>query len=220
MDARFQSNTHQTSILRDIFEVSRIMPSLEALDLHWYNAQGDSYSPPSPSITPQEVVVSRPSMSLEECILRGVYTSETDLLHFLKTVRPGSVSLADVQLVSGAYAPIFDYLAVPDSLVEMYHLDDLLEPERKLVHFEVPGRPKFPYQNDVPGPSTLIRQGRQVKDVIEYRWARRRALGSGPWHRWSASKSEEYGWGGTGSGDFIVLNGPEWKNMSPALESR
>jgi hypothetical protein len=220
VDARFHSNTHQTSILRDIFEASRIMPSLEGLDLHWYNAQGDPYSPPSPSITPQEVVVSRPPMSLAECILRGVYTSEADLLHFLKTVRPGSVSLTNVQLVSGAYVPIFDYLAVPDSPVETYHLDDLVEPGGKLVHFEVPGRPKFPYMNDTPGPSTLIRQGRQVKDVIKYRWARWRALGSGPLYRWSASRSQEYGWGGTGSGDFITLNGPKWVNMSPALESR
>jgi len=223
LEAQVQSSTHQTSILQDILELSRIMPSLETLDLHWYNVRGVNYTVPSQHSNPREAVNDKPSLNLEECSLRGIYTSGADLLHFLKTVQPGSVTMADVHLVSGSYVPIMDYFADPDSPVRSYHLDDIWAPrvnqwetDHNLVHFEAPGQPKFRYSRDTPGPSTLIRLGSQVKDVVHYRYAQGRALGSGQKYRWSTNKGIEFGWPvGTGGHDFIALNWPKpWKKPS------
>lgn len=213
-----QSRTHQSSVLWHILQLSRIMPSLEALELHWYVVKGGNEpAPPSQTSTPQEATSNKSSMSLKECILRGVYISETDLLHFLTSVHPASVTLEYTNLISGSYVPIFDYLTGPDSPVTSYHLDDLTEPrqeawqwdKRYLVHFEVPGRPKFRYAGDNPGPSTLARHGRQVKDAIHYRWPRGRAIGSGELRHWRQAKLNEFGSAAKAWVNFISLNWPK-----------
>jgi hypothetical protein len=216
LEPHLQGCTHQISILRDIGPLSRLMPALESIDLHWFNALGYRYKSPSHPTTPQEIEGDSPSMNLRECRIRGIYTSEADLLHFLKSTRASSVTLADVHLVSGSYVSMMDYFADPDSPVTSYHLDDIRGPrvnpwERnvlQLVHFEVPGRAKFPISQDRPGPSTIDRRGSQVKDVVRYRYARGRALGSGQIMRWNRAKSLELG--SRSSPDFIHPNWPGW----------
>ena len=131
--------------------------------------------------------------------------SESDLLQFLKTVHPAMIMLTDVHLISGTYASVFQYLTSPDSLIECYHLDDIHE-GIALVHFEVPGRPKFPYLRDTVGPSSLTRQAGHVKEAIHYRFARGRAVGSTHRARWLRSKDGEFGPPLGVAYDFIALN--------------
>jgi hypothetical protein len=131
--------------------------------------------------------------------------SESDLLQFLEAVRPATVSLTDIHLVSGTYASVFQYLTSPDSPVACYHLDDDWE-GNALVHFEVPGSSKFRYTRGNPGPSSLTRQAGHVKEAIHYRFALGRALGSGERMRWRKSKIQEYGPPQDFAYDFIALN--------------
>lgn len=152
--------------------------------------------------------ISSASISLKECGLSGIYVSGSDLLEFLKATRPAILTLTDVHLISGTYTSILTYLTSPDSPITCYHLDDIYEGNH-LVYFNVPGRSKFRYLRDNPGPSSLTRQTSHVKEEITYRFANGRPLGSGERMRWLKSKAEEYGppWGGDGFRyDFIELN--------------
>jgi hypothetical protein len=201
-------STHSNLILQGIMQLSHIMPELESLKIHWYNL-GDSMSTSLvPSATRQESTVSSASICLKECSLHGIYVSESHLLQFLEAVHPATLTLTDVRLVSGTYAPIFEYLTSPDSPFTYYHLDDLRE-RRALVHFDRPGSLKFRYIPSVNvGPSLLTQQTSHVKEEIRYRFASGRALGSGELNRWRRSKTEEFGRPRDPHGgyDFIKLN--------------
>jgi hypothetical protein len=131
--------------------------------------------------------------------------SKSDLLQFLEAVRPATVTLTDVHLVSGTYASVFHYLTSPDSPVACYHLDDVRE-GNALVHFEAPGSSKFRYTGGNVGPSSLTRQAGHVKEAIHYRFAPGRPLGSGARMRWRKSKAEEFGPPEGVAYDFIALN--------------
>jgi hypothetical protein len=203
-EAQAQSR-HSNLILQGIMQVSRIMPELESLELHWYNL-GDSMSTsPVPSATRQESSTSSASACLKECSLHGIYLSESHLLQFLEAVHPATLTLTDVRLVSGTYASIFKYLTGPDSPVTYYDLDDIRE-GNALVHFDVPGSSKFRYRGGNVGPSSLTRQTSHVKEAIRYRFASGRPLGSGERMRWLKSKARDFGPPNDGVYDFIELN--------------
>jgi hypothetical protein len=199
------NSVHQTSVLGGILELSRIMPSLETLDLRWYKV-GHTDLSPSPYNAAQQSSNGTASLRLKECILRGLYESEEDLLQFLQTVQPAAVTLDYVHLLAGTYDSIFTYLTGADSPVKSYHLDDIWQ--SRILHFEVMGSPKYPYGRDNLGPSILTRQGNQVKDAIRYRLPRGRPLDSGKAMRWHNSKVHEFGPPDYGY-DFIELNPPK-----------
>ncbi|KAL9093955.1 MAG: hypothetical protein Q9165_003878 [Trypethelium subeluteriae] len=75
-----------------------------------------------------------------------------------------------------------------------------------LVHFDVPGRSKFPYRHCNMGPSSLERQTSHVKDAINYRLAYGRPLGSGERMRWLKNEAWESGPIRPSVYDFIRLN--------------
>ncbi|KAL1999309.1 hypothetical protein VTN02DRAFT_4710 [Thermoascus thermophilus] len=204
---------HANLILQNILQVLLpVMPELQSLDLHWYNLGASTSTSPVPSATRQDSnsnTSSAAAANLKECSLRGIYVSEDDLLRFLQAVRPATVTLTDIRLVAGTYASIFHYLTDPDGPVTRYHLDDIRE-RNALVHFDVPGRPKFRYcRDDAVGPSSLTRRASQeVKEEegIRYRFARGRALGAGERRRWLQSKAREFGPPRSGVYDFIQMN--------------
>ncbi|KAK1764284.1 hypothetical protein QBC33DRAFT_613234 [Phialemonium atrogriseum] len=156
-------------ILQEILHVLPTMPKLESLDLHCYP-------------------------HFRECSLRGIHTSESDLVHFLSAIRPATVTLTDVRLISGTYGPVFQYLTSRDSPVTSYHLDDVL------------GTSKFRYSGVIMGPSTLSREGGHVKEVIPYCFSSRRVMGSGERNRWRRSKAQEFGGPDRDAYDFVKLN--------------
>ncbi|KAI9664772.1 MAG: hypothetical protein M1821_006220 [Bathelium mastoideum] len=179
-------------ILQDIMQVSRIMPKLEGLEIHWFNLGQFDVNSEVSSVTCHDSGARLPPPSLKECTLRGLYVSESDLLQFLNAVRPVALTLTDIRLVSGTYTAMSRFLTGPESPVTYYQLDDIRE-GGNLVHFNMPGRPKFPYRYDRVGPSSLTRRNSQVKEAIRYRFASGRPLGSPARARWVKEKAREFG---------------------------
>ncbi|KAI1455546.1 hypothetical protein F4805DRAFT_435908, partial [Annulohypoxylon moriforme] len=189
-------------LFHGILEMSEIMPQLETLDLHWYKLT-------MRVITQFEAHLNSNLSTfacLKELTLRNVRASEANLLQFVKTLHPTSLTLRDVELVSGTYASLFEYMTSSDNPITSYYLDDIYENNRKLVHFDIPGSPKFPYQYrpDL-GPSTLIRDISHAKESIHYRLPSSRPLGSGAAYQWRRNKRRLYGPPGYHY-DFIQLN--------------
>ncbi|GAD95577.1 hypothetical protein AOR_1_870114 [Paecilomyces variotii No. 5] len=195
-------------ILPDILQILPMMPELESFHLHWHSL-GARIDTSSTSITAhRRKAISSISTCLKECALRGIQVSGSDLLQFLKAIQPAALTITDNTLISGTYTPIFEYIANPDCPVTYYHLDDIWQ-GRNLLHFEVPGKAKFPFARDSPGPTTLTRKGSHTKEDIRYRFSSGRAMGSPQRYRWVKSKAEEFGLYHCGRYDFINLNSPK-----------
>lgn len=191
--------------LLEFLDVLPAFRHLESLDLHWYKLQGDSSAEPSVlSHKQRDTIPELPH--LKDCHLRGVFTSETNLLHFLSAVQPAEVTLRFIRLTAGSYTSVFQYLTGQDRYVAKYHLDDLVE-DKKLVYFNVPGSPKFNHDPSGPslGPSTLSRAGAQSKEAIKYRFAGSRPLGSLERTQWIRFWAQEFGGTSSGRYDFIML---------------
>lgn len=175
--------------------ISRHIPGLEELDLHWYNlGRKDNFSSTTTALYQPS---SHPSLHLEKLAIRGLYATAPLLLQFVSAMQPSSLVLASVQLTSDAtWASIFTYLFGRESKVTSYHLDDLREGNAKMVHFEVPGTSKFPYLRATMGPSTLTRDEADSKEErasVQYRLPPSRALGSPNYNRWLRNKYREFG---------------------------
>lgn len=203
-----QSGWHANRILGEILHVLPSVPELESLDLHWYMLKESTNPAPSVQLATTGGKTSTDSdlPHLKECRLRGFYVSETDISHFLSALRPTKATLAYIHLTSGTYAPVFQYLTGEDSPVTSYHMDDVHEGS-KLVHFAVPGPPKFPYLGHPDmGPSTLSREGDEVKEAIQYRFTRKRPLGSPRRTRWARFHAQEFGGNYRERYEYIMLN--------------
>lgn len=201
-----QIEEKRNDFLQEFLDVLPTMGQLESLDIHWYKLQGDSYAEPSAISHKQRDTISG-LPHLKECHLRGVFTSEEYLLHFLSALRPTEVTLRFIRLTSGSYTSVFQYLTSQDSEVAKYLLDDLVE-NKKVVHFNTPGSPKFSFLPRGPtvGPSTLSRAGAQSKEPIKFHFAGSRPLGSPERMRWIRHWAQEFGGVSLGRYDFIMLN--------------
>ncbi|KAI0389411.1 hypothetical protein F5Y17DRAFT_469714 [Xylariaceae sp. FL0594] len=167
---------HGMSALQGLLDMSTVMPSLKSLSVHWYNLgrlASRAQSETSIQMKPQPAFT-----RLDGCRIRGVHATATGLLQFLTNLHPKTICLADIVLKAGTYAPIFSYITAPGS---------------GLVHFGVPGIPKFPYSGTRVGPSTLERRGDDAKEAIRYSVPQARALGSPYRMQWLHGKYAEYG---------------------------
>ncbi|KAI0099594.1 hypothetical protein GGR51DRAFT_535127 [Nemania sp. FL0031] len=182
--------THGINALQGLLGMSTIMPSLKSLDVHWYNIL--HFASATQSETRVQIKPQLAFTQLSRCRIRGIHTTESDILQFVKNIHPKSICLADVSLETGSYASIFDYITTPDSSVIHFYFDDLYEGSA-LVHFDVPGVSKFRYRGSTMGPSTLKSCGDDPKEAIHYRIPSGRALGSPERTRWLQSKTAEYG---------------------------
>ncbi|GAB7347707.1 hypothetical protein MBLNU459_g5266t1 [Dothideomycetes sp. NU459] len=194
-------SSHAKPILQSI---SHIMPQLEVLDFHWYTLKGSTFDSsmfhPLPPCQENSV-----TLATLHFILRGIYVSETDLLHFLEAFRPAAVTLTDIHLISGSYTSVFNHLTDPNSPVTAYTLDDLREECTKLVHFKVPGEAKFPYGCRTEEPSSLTRQANNSKSPIHYHFPSERPFGSAQMSIWCNRKVQRFGPPGRRY-DFVRMN--------------
>ncbi|KAI0854716.1 hypothetical protein F4860DRAFT_508017 [Xylaria cubensis] len=151
-------STHETRLLQGVLEMSVIMPELEHLDIRGYDI-ANGYPEPLMDSTVKPNRSNQPHLlHLKKCTLRGLYVLDSDLLELLKAVHPVALTMTYIRLASGTWASIFEYMTSSDSPVRHYHLDDLRESKR-LVHFDT-------------------RHTKEVKEVIRYSIALRRALQS------------------------------------------
>ncbi|KAI0107986.1 hypothetical protein F4776DRAFT_675131 [Hypoxylon sp. NC0597] len=214
---------YSLNALQSILLWMKFMPRLEELDVHWYDINRYNTYPPTTALS---VPLSHPDLArcltlslakveglphLKKCTLKGIFASEYGLLGFLRSVNPATLTLADVHLEMGTYRGIFAYLTDEKCPITKYCLDDLYEgsngPWSKLVHFEVPGTPKFPYlQNNGGRPSTLERGGGATKVAIYYYVQHKMDLGSWEYGVWQREKKIMYGPLEGGKYDFVELN--------------
>ncbi|TRX91474.1 hypothetical protein FHL15_007698 [Xylaria flabelliformis] len=149
-------STHGTLLLQGLLEMSVIMPELEHLDIHCFYIANRRSS----ALVDSTVKLNRSNQShvlhLKTCSLRGLCVLDNDLLEFLKAVHPVALTMTYVWLISGTWTSIFEYMTSSVSPIRYYHLNDLRE-SKMLVHFDT-------------------RQTKEVKEVIRYRIALRRAL--------------------------------------------
>ncbi|KAI1123373.1 hypothetical protein F5Y10DRAFT_251976 [Nemania abortiva] len=195
----FDQSLHGTLFLQGLLAMAAFMPGLEDLDVHWYNVGGND---PKSVLEDRRVRLDTSSYvnlpRLRTCRFRGLYVHKDDLLECIKVFQPIVLTITDIHLVSAARAsewawiPIFDYLVSADSPVTSYYLDDVYE-GRRLLHFEAPGKAKFRNIEEDMGPSTLTREGDEVKEAIRYRTTFTRAIESGAYTSWWWDKSVVFG---------------------------
>ncbi|TGJ82639.1 hypothetical protein E0Z10_g6143 [Xylaria hypoxylon] len=149
---------HTGAALRIILNVSRIMPELERVNLHWYDVGEDASSSVVHYATPSDTTGFSAPLHLKKCSLAGVVVSEDDLLQFITSVRPARLKMKNVRLVSGTYNSLFKYLTLPDTPTTSYNLGNIFEDCGKPVHFNIPKKSKYPQESLASrGPLTLSR---------------------------------------------------------------
>nr|POF07011.1 hypothetical protein CFP56_31635 [Quercus suber] len=132
----------------------------------------------------------RPLPRLTSVSLRGIDTSQDQLLAFLRTY-PGltSLSLEEIRLPQGQFSPIFAYIDEHMKLNSLY-LNDLWE--KRLIQFlGVSGKCHFPYPG---GPTWMKRTSQDRWRRIRYQPMRGgRIKGSPAADRWFARRCALYG---------------------------
>ncbi|KAI1779062.1 hypothetical protein F4818DRAFT_437861 [Hypoxylon cercidicola] len=184
-------------VLQVIMHGLHFMPQLDDLDFHWYIIPLRDDEDLMGQITNQgpPILHSVPPLtttSLKTCTLRGLFVSGPDLLHFLKIVRPSTLALESITLTSGYYGPILRYLTSQSCEITSYYLDDLRRAYR-MMHFAVPGKPKYDRSRPQVGPSTLKREGAEAKIPVQCEVARGDVVYDEKWLRWDETNRQEYG---------------------------
>jgi hypothetical protein len=99
-----------------IARLLKLMPNLEAIDLHLYrtlNGHPRSYDRIFQAIAEE---IRLPS-TLEQCFLRGIFTTEQSLLQFLTNhPRINHLDLREICLTSGSWEAIFEYVSAMPNL--------------------------------------------------------------------------------------------------------
>ncbi|CAK7205628.1 hypothetical protein SEUCBS139899_008406 [Sporothrix eucalyptigena] len=167
-------------------ELARIMPVLEEFDVGWYSV-GRNMIPPSEEdirlACGPEGLRTKTLHHLRSLSLHGMRLEGGTLLKILSIAQPEHLTLCYPQFSVGTFKPVLRYLTDPDlkdetkrqkvlqeiegscpllailkpSTITSFKLDDVMD-GYVLVHYDIPGRPKFRYLN-LPnlGPCTLIR---------------------------------------------------------------
>ena len=210
-DATDGSDDSDTPSKLDSAAVSRflrLMPSLEALDLHWYKTQLLAWAPETFFF---ETCFTSISPTLKTCTLRGIYIAEQPLLSFLQQTSARRITLRELHLTAGTFVPIFEALTRQTDPFEHLHLDDLFENETSymLVRFKLPGELRLPPPGvikvpepgevkfrvlyDNVGPSEIVREGEEVMQKLVYGFARGRPVGGPVAQNWFRKRKEAYG---------------------------
>lgn len=160
------SVTRRVQALVDFFS---LMPDIEELNLHWYNTS--LLLQPQPRATSAEkhwlnqVLLAISFHKLRHLVLRGLHVTQSSLEKLLTARFLQQVHLEKIHL-TGSLRPILDILTSKNTAISRFYLDDIYE--RRLVHFRIKGTPKYPYHGTVPGPSTVSREGEEVRLPLEY----------------------------------------------------
>jgi len=172
-----EAGTRRVQALVDFFS---LISNIEELSLRWSGRQLFSERQPPANIVEKhwfnQVSLAVKFPKLKQVELRGFHITKATLQRLLTT----SSSLQHVHLeyirLTGSLRPILDTLTSPNTAITYLYLDDIYE--HRLVHFNIQGSPKFPYMGHVPGPSTVLREGDDVRLPLEYGFASDRPLGS------------------------------------------
>lgn len=171
-----------------------LCPQLEDLQLHWYNLRTGNLTD---ALLEEQRFFDRIAdscrfPSLERCSLKGIYTTGTTLLSFLRHhTRLSSLEMEELYLRGGNFRPVFSFLAKYMEHLEHVHVDDLWE--ERLIYFDAPGNPHFPSSGRPVGPNTLTRTGTDARRLIRYRFSRGHALDSAECANWDIQKRLHYG---------------------------
>ena len=158
--------TRRVEALVDFFS---LLPNIEELDLHWYNNSLLRLIQPR-VISAEKYWLNQVSLAvsfhkLKTLVLRGLHVTQSCLEKLLTAPSLQQVHLEYIHL-TGSFRPILDILIGGNTAISQFYLDDIYE--RRLVHFRIRGSPKFPYHGWVPGPSTVLRKGEEVRLPLEY----------------------------------------------------
>ncbi|KFY50679.1 hypothetical protein V495_00116 [Pseudogymnoascus sp. VKM F-4514 (FW-929)] len=166
-------------------------PVLEDLQFHWYKLYLSKLSHAS---NEEQRFFNRVAKScqfpfLKRCTLKGIETSQTALLSFLRQVQLNSIVMEEVRLRTGKFGPVFDYLVERMEQLEYLHFDNLRE--RDLIYFDAPGKPHFCCPGM--GPNALTRSGTDARMPIKYRFYNGSMSGEIEVTRWIIKRQREYG---------------------------
>ena len=133
---------------------------------------------------------------LTKLTLRGIFVSESTLERLLSKTTATRVFLRHIKLrEGGSLRPVLD--ALTSGCFDYFHLDDLFETRNGadlLARFDVPGRVKFPVLGGPVGPSEIVREGKEARRKLEYRFASGRPAGSSETHRYFLLTRRTYGY--------------------------
>lgn len=167
----------------------KLAPGLESVDIHGIGLfrmkKGNDL------MNPDEELAVTTLTSLRSCSLRGMDVSERQLLTFLKQMRPSDLTLEYVAIYGGSWRRTLDHLASAESGINSYVLDDTLE-SGVFVHFDIPGRPKYPYKGYPKWPSVLRRSGADARTPVGYMRRPGRGIGSGDLMRWREAITKRF----------------------------
>lgn len=184
------------------------MQGLKSVDMHRYEVGSHWEAHPTNELRVPVDEPALPSHHLKELKLRGFITTTQTLRKVVQATTPECFFLTYMFLVpDGTWDDVLSFLASSD--VASYRLEDVFHLNR-LVHFDAPGSPKFPYLGrELQWPSILHRQGEQVRAPVECRTPTTRPLGSGKVMRWRKANMRDYG------PDAAPYNLMEWLEASP-----
>jgi hypothetical protein len=185
-DATEESTDAGNRRVQAVVNFFSLIPNIEELNLDWYGSRIPGTIPARNTQTAADyaekyffdkISLAVSFQRLKHLTLRGLHTTQAALQNFL--IVPTSleqVNLAYIHL-TGSFRPILDCLTSPDTGLTQFHLDDIYE-QRKLIHFAIKGRPKIPFEPEEPspGPSEVLRKGRDVTLPLEYGFASGRPL--------------------------------------------
>ncbi|KAF2151110.1 hypothetical protein K461DRAFT_295190 [Myriangium duriaei CBS 260.36] len=188
-----QSDNGSNSPAEDVCRLLQQCSELEALELHWYSL----YIPRSEAQRRARCFFDHLEVQLPRLrvlSLKGIHTSDAGLLRFFAhTPLLQSLTMEGVELESGSFRAVFDYLT---PRLEYLHIDDLHEQgptERHLINFDASGKPHFLSSGPKSGPNHLTRQGKELRRRIRYR----HTMGPGCSHprfvSWISKQAAYYG---------------------------
>jgi hypothetical protein len=177
-DATKESTDAGNRRVQAVVNFFSLIPDIEELNLDWYGSRISRTIPARNTQTAadyaEKLFFDKISLTvsfqrLKHLTLRGLHTTQAALQNFL--IVPTSleqVHLAYIHL-TGSFRPILDCLTSPDTGLTQFHLDDIYE-QQKLIHFAIKGRLKISFEPEEPspGPSEVLRKGRDVTLPLEY----------------------------------------------------
>ncbi|KAB8073746.1 hypothetical protein BDV29DRAFT_174886 [Aspergillus leporis] len=193
-DPPMESLSVAESHLKAICQFLSIPSQLEDLQLYWYKL--DSFEVTAAQEEEQQIftriIQSCQFPFMARFTLKGVRTSEAELLSFLHPVQLTALCLEEVYLTPGSFRAIFKYLAAHKERLKFLHFDNLWD--KKLIHFDYAGEPPFPgFPKENLGPITITRTGATARRLTRIRPPRRRIPGSAPAARWRARRKANFG---------------------------
>ncbi|KFY09063.1 hypothetical protein V492_05653 [Pseudogymnoascus sp. VKM F-4246] len=172
-------------------------PVLEDLQLHWYRLYAFQLSRASNEEQRffNRVVQSCQFPFLKRCTLKGIKTTETALLSFLRQMQLNSIVMEEIHLRTGKFGPVFDCLVERMEQLEYLHFENLWESQ--LILFDAPGKPHFCGPGMRPPHvltrTVLTRSGADARMPIKYKLDSGRTSGEMEVTNWIMKRQREYG---------------------------